>query len=127
MSNVTIAANISSKPTTVSFTVIGEKGTTGFSNITIPKTAIPSGTTPVILIDNQLASNQGYTQDDNNFYIWYTTHFSTHQVSIQFAVPSTPFASSFGALLAVGLTVPEIVLIYIVVAVKRLNRRPDNA
>jgi hypothetical protein len=30
----------------VSFTVTGESGTTGFSNITIPKSAVPYGTTP---------------------------------------------------------------------------------
>ena len=30
------------------------------------------------------AQSQGYTQDTNNYYVWYTTHFSTHQISIIF-------------------------------------------
>ena len=63
MSNVTIATNQSAKTTTVSFTVTGESGTTGFGNITIPKSAVPYGTTPTIYIDGQPAQNQGYTQD----------------------------------------------------------------
>jgi hypothetical protein len=95
--------------------------------MTIPKTAIQFGTTPVIYIDDQQALNQGYTQDANNYYIWYTTQFSTHQVKIQFVVPSTLQAISFGSVLAVGITVPEIILIYTVIAIKRLKRKPDNA
>jgi hypothetical protein len=61
----------------VSFTVTGESGTTGFSNITIPISAVPYGTTPTIYIDGQQASNQGYTQDSNNYYVWYTTSAHT--------------------------------------------------
>jgi hypothetical protein len=91
------------------------------------KTAIHYGTSLVILIDDQQALNQGYTQDANNFYVWYTTHFSTHQVKVNFAVPSTSQVISFGSLLAVGITVPEIILIYAVVAVRRLTRKPENA
>jgi hypothetical protein len=88
MSNVTIATNRSATTTKVSFTVAGESGTTGFSNVTIPKSAVPCGTTPTIYISNQSAQNQGYTQDTCNYYAWYTTHSSTHQVSIVFT--STP-------------------------------------
>jgi hypothetical protein len=95
--------------------------------MTIPKTAIHYGTNPVIYIDGQQAPNQGYTQDANNYYVWYTTQFNTHQVSIHFIAPSTSQATSFGSVLAVGVTVPEIILIYIVIAVRRLKRKPDNA
>jgi tungstate transport system substrate-binding protein len=42
------------------------------------------GNTPTVYIDNQQISNQGYTQDTENFYVWYSTHFSTHQVIILF-------------------------------------------
>ena len=85
MSSVTIATNKSADTTGVSFTVIGESGTTGFSNITIPKSAVPYGITPTIYIDSQQASNQGFTQDSKNYYVWYTTSFSTHGVSIGFS------------------------------------------
>ncbi len=89
MSNITITTNQSATSTTVSFTVTGPSGTTGFSNITIPKTALTYGTTPTIYIDNQPAQNQGYTQDTNNYYVWYTTHFSTHKISIVFTKTSS--------------------------------------
>jgi hypothetical protein len=95
--------------------------------MTIPKTAILYGTTPQIYIDGQQATNQGYTQDVNNFYVWYTTQFGTRQMKIQFTVPSNLQAASFGSLLAVGVTVPEIILIYIAIAVRRLKRKPENA
>jgi len=88
MSNVTISTDQFDNTTTVSFTVTGESGTTGFSNITIPISAVPYGTTPVIYIDGQPAQNQGYTQDSSNYYVWYTTHFSTHQISIVFTTSS---------------------------------------
>ena len=89
MSNVTIATDQSDKTTTVSFTVTGESGTTGFGNITIPKSAVPYGTTPTVYINGTLASNQGYTQDSSNYYVWYTTQFSTHQISIVFTTTSS--------------------------------------
>ena len=89
MSNVTITTNQFAKTTTVSFIVIGESSTMGFGNITIPKSAVTYGTTPKIYIDGQPAQNQGYTQDSSNYYVWYTTSFST-QISIAFTTKSLP-------------------------------------
>jgi hypothetical protein len=126
MSNVTITTNQSALLITVTFTLTGQDGTTGFSNLTIPKNIVQYGITPEIFIDNQRASIQGYTQDAYNYYIWYSTQFSTHQVKIQFALPSVFQEVSFASMLAVGLTVPEIILIYTVIAVRRLKRKPDN-
>jgi hypothetical protein len=125
MSNVTIATN-QSFVTIVTFTVTGENGTTGYSNITIPKTLISYGTTPTLFIENRQATNQGYTQDLENFYVWYTTQFSTHQINIQFTKPLTTLTASYVNALAIGLFVPEIVLIFTVIAVKRLRRKPEN-
>jgi hypothetical protein len=85
MSNMTITANQASSTTVVAFTVTGEHGTQGFGNLTISKSAIPYGTTPVIYIDGIRAANQGYTEDANNYYVWYTTSFSTHEISIEFS------------------------------------------
>jgi len=91
MSNVAIASNQSTSTTTLSFTITGQGGATGFGNVTIPKKAVTTGTTPRIYIDNQPAQNQGYTQDSNNYYVWYTTHFSKHEVSIVFTLtPNSP-------------------------------------
>jgi len=110
----------------VSFTLTGENGTTGYSNMTIPKTALFYGITPVVFIDGQQATKQGHTQDSENFYVWFTTQFSTHQIRIQFVEPLTAQATSFITVLSIGVIVPEIVVVYIVVAVKRLRRRPEN-
>jgi hypothetical protein len=123
MSNVTIATTQSATSTTVSFTVTGEGGTTGFSNVTIPKSAVPYGTTPTIYIDNQPAQDQGFTQDANNYYTWYTTHFSTHQVAIQFPVSPPPAVSS-ELVLAFAINVGAIILISIVV-IKRSKGHGD--
>ena len=35
-----------------------------------------------------MAQNQGYTQDVQNYYVWFTTHFSTHKISIVFTADS---------------------------------------
>jgi hypothetical protein len=88
MHNVTISTDQSAATTTVSFNVTGQNGTTATSNMAIPKSAVPYGKNPIIYIDNQPAQNQGYCQDNSNYYVWYTIHFSTHKVSIFFTITS---------------------------------------
>ncbi len=129
ISNIAITTNQSDMTITVSFIITGESGTTGFSNMTIPKSAIANKTTTTIYIDNQPAQNQGYTQDADNYYIWYTTSFSTHQVSIQFTILTIPIASiarSSGNLLFVCIIIPEIILAFTVVASRKLRRKPQD-
>jgi len=106
--SVNITTNQSAATTTISFTLTGQSGTTGFSNITTPKSAVPYGATPSIYIDNQPAQDQGYTQDANNYYVWYTTHFSTHEVSIVFTTTSSsslPLEAIYGVAAAVAIVV----------------------
>jgi hypothetical protein len=111
MSNVIIATNQADSKTTIIFVVKGENGTTGFSNITIPINAVPFGTTPTVYIDNIVAQNQGSCQDNSNYYVWYTTHFSTHEISIMFtkssSIPEFPSSVmlSLVIILAVSFTV----------------------
>ena len=90
MSNVVMATNQSEAITTLSFAVTGLSGTAGFGNVTIPKNSVTYGTKPTIFIDDQPASNQGCTQDNNNYYVWYITHFSSHQISIIFTMTVSP-------------------------------------
>jgi hypothetical protein len=136
ISNVAITTNQSESTTTLSFTLTDQNATAGFSNITIPKTSVTYGTTPKIYIDNQPASNQGFTQDNNNYYVWYTTHFSTHQISIVFAAnsPTSSLTSSLGSQdavflglglvqIAIILLMSIIVAIVVVVAFKSLNKK----
>jgi hypothetical protein len=82
--NVTITTNQTAQTTTVSFTVTGQTGTTGYGNITLPKSQIPYGTTITVYIDGQPAENQSYTQDSQNYYVYYSTHFSTNNVELRF-------------------------------------------
>jgi beta-lactamase regulating signal transducer with metallopeptidase domain len=73
--------------------------------MTIPKGNVPSGSTPIVYIDGVLAANQGYTQDANNYYVWFTTSFSIHQVQIEFAGP-TPTSFTPSALSSASLSSP---------------------
>ena len=97
-SNVTLT-NESAQAAQLSFVLSGQAGNTGFGNVTIPKTMVPNAVSIAVLIDGQPAQNQGYSQNANYYYVWFTTHFSTHQVSIVFAkttTPSNPTPSSSG-------------------------------
>ena len=85
LSNSSDVSLLTNQTTTkISFKVTGESGTFGFSNITIAKSRIPYSTTPVIYADNTIVPEQGYTQDANNYYVWYIVHFSTHHILIEF-------------------------------------------
>ena len=129
ISNVTIATNQSAATTTVSFIVTGESGTTGFGNVTIPRSALPYGTTPTIYIDNQPAQDQSYAQDSNNYYVWYTTHFSTHQVSIMFTTTSpspSPTAQSSLPPEAIYGIATAVAIVAIVIAVTVLKKRSST-
>ncbi len=101
MSNATLTTNQTTSKTTITFTLTGQTGTTGFANITIPKSAIPYGGVPTIYIDGVTAQNQGFAMDNINFYVWYETHFSTHRIEIIFDAvtpTSTPSSGSQNAL-----------------------------
>ncbi|XHH09006.1 MAG: PQQ-binding-like beta-propeller repeat protein [Candidatus Bathyarchaeia archaeon] len=92
LSNAKITRSTASLTTKISFSATGQSGTVGFSNITIPKSSVAFATKPVVYIDGVKAENQGYTHDNENYYVWFTTHFSEHEISIDFTsddVPST--------------------------------------
>ena len=128
LSNVTIATNHVTNTTIMSFAITGQSDTIGFSNVTIPKDQEPYGEAPTVYIDNERCQNQGYTQDTNNYYVWYTIHFSTHQVSINFVSSeaiATPNASSNQTVLQlnwlqiiIGVTVAIVIITIIIVVVK---------
>ena len=82
MSDISLLTNQTT--TKISFAVTGESGTFGFSNITIAKSRIPQATTPIIYVDGTIVLDQGFTQDAYNYYVWYTVHFSTHQILVEF-------------------------------------------
>jgi hypothetical protein len=87
ITNIQITTNPSSKTITVSFNVKGTNGDEGIGNFTIPKSAVDFGTNPKVYVDNAQTANQGYCQDESNYYVWFTTHFSSHEVCIVFSAP----------------------------------------
>jgi hypothetical protein len=125
ITNVQIATNTSSATVTISFNITGEPGSTGFSNVTIPKSAVQNGIAPQLYIDGKLCANQGYTEDANNFYVWYTTHFSTHQVSIVFN--TTPQTDSSLLVTVVSITAVVAVLCLVLILTMRNRKKPEIA
>jgi hypothetical protein len=91
ISNPTMIINETENTVTLSMNLTGPSGTTGFCNMTIPKSTMPAGVipTPIVYIDGQLAEQQGYSQDADNFYVWYSTHFSDHIVDVIFPATAT--------------------------------------
>jgi parallel beta-helix repeat protein len=85
-SDITLTTNQSSSQIVLSFTLQGETGTSGYTNITIPKNQVPNGIAPIVYIDGQEAPNQSYTQDSQNYYVYFTVSFSTHQIDITFTI-----------------------------------------
>jgi hypothetical protein len=90
ISNPTMYVNETANTVTLSMNLTGPSGTTGFCNMTIPKSSMPAGVipTPIVYIDGVLAEQQGYCEDAINFYVWYSTHFSNHIGDVIF--PSAP-------------------------------------
>ena len=132
MTNAAISNNKSAATATISFTLIGASGTTGFSNITIPKSAVSYGNKPSLSIDGKSTSSQGFAQDSNNYYVWYTTSFSnngvsagfgSHSVSIVFSSTSpspSPTVPEFPAqLLAITLLASMVAVLFGITIAKR--------
>jgi cell division septation protein DedD len=124
ITRITITSDSDTK-TAISFTLTGESGTTGFANLVIPKTAIPYGEVPTVYIGDQPAQNQGYTQDKQNFYVWFTTHFSTHQVEISFITPESPLAAYSLWFLLFFVAFLSVASVSLVVEKHRLKRKSD--
>ena len=114
ITDAVLTSNQSKGITTISFNVTGQSGDVGFSNITIPKNLVPNGSIPIVQIDNRTAPNQGWVQDQNNYYVWYNTHFSTEAVSIVFATSAqSSIFSSFFLTMIIAVSVGAVVVVTI--------------
>jgi N-acetylneuraminic acid mutarotase len=122
ISTITMQTNSQNSETELTFTVTGEEGTEGFCNMTIPKNSIPPASNPTVNIDGAQASEQGYTQDSNSYYVWFTTHFSTHQVTITFT-EETSSKSPSNTEIAIIATVAVIAVVLVWLALWRWNSR----
>jgi len=125
MLNIPTTSNQTTE-TKFSFTINGPSGTVGFGNMTIPKSTIPLNSNPVVYIDGNQAPDQGNTQDANNYYVWFTMHFSTHQLTVQFAAPQTSQFGSPGLEYALIIPVAAIILVPTVIVVKRSKRKTSK-
>ncbi len=117
ISAATLTSDQSAAKTTLSLTLTGQSQINSFCNITIPKGAILYGTKPTIYVNNQAATNQGYTQDENNYYVWFTTVLETYQLSIVFA--SQPSSQIW---VAIAIVILAIVLVIAIILPKIRNK-----
>jgi hypothetical protein len=80
--------------TNINFNLRGLNGSSAFLNMTIPKSAILGGTVPVETTNGMMPTSYGFTQDAENFYVWFTTHplwddNNVSLVTIQFLLASS--------------------------------------
>ncbi len=140
IANPTMIVDEAANTVTLSMNLTGPSGTTGFCNMTIPKSTMPSGVipTPIVYIDGVIAEQQGYTQDADNFYVWYSTHFSNHQVEVVFpaSAPATPsptpentpkpqFAADMFPSISVAAAIAIIALVLIGLVARRRKKKQD--
>jgi hypothetical protein len=86
--------------TNIDFNLITLNGSTAFVNMTVPKNAILGGTEPVVAINGGLSRNNGFTQDNENFYVWFTAqsqwdNINRSQVSVGFLLAPNHKTISF--------------------------------
>jgi hypothetical protein len=122
MTNVTMTKDLSSAIVTLSFLLTGEDGATGYGNITIPKSAVGVGSTPTTYIDGIQCEDQGFSQDIHNYYAWFSTHFSNHEVLIVF---SSPVSNSQFLSQKIIYAIGTIIAISVISALFLLRKRLD--
>jgi hypothetical protein len=85
--------------------VIGQKSTNNLYKITVPKSAVAYGVTPKVYLNDEVALDQGFTQDANNYYIWYKTLFSNYELSIVFSLKTVPTEFPMAAVFSIVIIV----------------------
>lgn len=91
----------SAAQTALSLAVIGQKSTNNLYTITVPKSAVAYGVIPKVYLNGQVATDQGFSQDANNYYVWYKTLFSNYELSIVFALRAVPTEFPMAAVLSI--------------------------
>jgi hypothetical protein len=101
VTNAVISPDQFAAKTTLSLMIIGQKTTDNLNTFTIPKTAVTYGVTPKIYVNNQMALDQGFSQDADNYYVWYKSVFSNYELLIVFASQDSPAGISLWVILSV--------------------------
>lgn len=127
ISSITVSENQTEGTAAISMVVTGDSGTAGFGNMTVSKSLIADNFVPAVYIDSQKVSDQGFAQDAENYYVWFSTHFSTHEVLIDFNLQQQSSSSgSSGIFLALGVGVfVVVVLIIVCLFVIKRRRKPS--
>lgn len=123
LDDINLEKNQTTTQTIFKFSLTGKSGTVGFANFTISKDQIPYGTRPTIFIDDEIATSQGYSQDSNNYYMWLTTPFSTHQVAVVFSAESTETTSTEIPLWIVAVPIAIVIAIVSLIIFMKNNNR----
>ena len=121
--NAVISTDKLAAQTTLSLTIIRQSTTNNVNAITVPKTVLAYGVTPKIYVNNQMAPNQGFSEDTNNYYVWYKTVFSNYELSIVFATDASPAGFPITVILAIVVMI--IFSLYIVGVVSK-KRKASN-
>ncbi len=81
-----------------------EVGTNGVLNVTIPRSAVPSGSSVVVRIDSLPDENLKITRDASSYYVYFLMPYGPHSVELEFAPPTTPYLLYIaGGALAAGI------------------------
>ncbi len=129
-SNSTVTALFfNSTSQTISFSVNGTSGTTGYVSIYLPKSLVADASALKVYLDNEPLTFTASSQGEATL-VTFTYHHSTHQVAIQ--VNSASAASGIDAIQAliigaVTAAVVVIVVVCLVVLRKRNNPRTVSA
>lgn len=80
-----ISTDQSADQTTIYVSLIGQTETSNMSVITVPKAAVTCGVKPAIYVNNQVAQNQGFSQDASSYKLWYKASSTNYELSIVFS------------------------------------------
>ncbi len=126
VTNAVISTDQSTAQTTLSFAIIGQNTTNNVNDITVPKTALAYSVTPKVYVNDQVATNQGFSQDASNYYVWYKTVYSNYELSIVFARDESPAGVPIPVFLAIVLiTILSLYCVSVVTKKSKQNSEKD--
>jgi hypothetical protein len=105
--------------TDIAFKLTSQNKTAEFMNMTVPKNVLLGGTSPVVTIDGALVKDSGFSQDSDNFYVWFTAlsnsgHIDRSSVMITFLL--TPKLTTVGPSMSYLYTMGAVVVTVLLAA-----------
>jgi hypothetical protein len=109
--------------TDIAFNLANRNSTVQFMNMTVPKSDVLGGTTPIVTINGVYVKDSGYSQDNANFYVWFTALANSGQLdksNVQITFLLTPKLTAIGPSLSFLYTVGLVVVSVLVAALSLL-------